>query len=303
VLLVTHDRPDGDALSSTCAMLEILKNLNKDFAAYCLHEAPFQFNFLPHIEYMSANREELNFASFDLIIALDCGQLKRTNLTEEIKNRRTNQLVIEFDHHPKIDDYANVEIRLPKSAATTEVLYFFVKHNNIRITKNLANCILTGIITDTGNLLYESTSELTIKISSEMLAYGARFPLILEKTWRNKSLAAMRLWGKAMSNLQINHKYNFAFSVLRLSDMEMSGATEEELEGIAGYLSNLQNVNGVVLLRELGGRKIKGSLRTMKPGVDISKLAMSLGGGGHKKASGFVVYGEIRKTENGWRVE
>lgn len=303
ILLVTHDRPDGDALSSTCAVIEILKNLDKDFGAYCMSEVPFQFNFLPHVEYISADRERLDFDSYDLIIALDCGQLRRTNLTEEIKNRRKNQKVIEFDHHPKIDSYADIEVRLPKSAATTEVLYDFVKHNKIKITKNLATCILAGIITDTGNLLYESTSEHTIKISSEMIAHGARFPTILEKTWRNKSLAAMRLWGQAMNNLQINLKYNFAFSVLQLSDMEMSGATEEELEGIAGFLSNLHGVKAVVLLREIEDNKIKGSIRGMKPGVDISELARKLGGGGHKKASGFIVDGHIIKKNDKWVIE
>lgn len=302
ILLTTHGRPDGDALSSTCAMLEICLNEKKRVTAFCFDTPPETFSFLPHLEKIISDKSKFDFSDFDLIIALDCGHVSRTNLSEEIENRTPDQFMIEIDHHPKIQDYADLEIRDPACSSTAEVIYNFIKANKIKINKNLANCILTGIMTDTGNLLYESTSDQTIQIASEMLTRGARFPKIIDNTWRNKSLGAMKVWGEAMSNLEINQKYGIAYSVLTKEMIKGKGASEEELEGLSGFLNNLYGIKALMLLREEDNNKIKGSLRTADPNVDVSALAKHLGGGGHVRASGFVVEGKIEKTKTGWKI-
>jgi bifunctional oligoribonuclease and PAP phosphatase NrnA len=302
ILLVTHYNPDGDALSSLCAMSDLLIAMDKKFTAFCYDKPPFQFNFLPHVEKITSQMNKTDFSKFDLIITLDCGSLSRTKLVSEILAREKNQKTIEFDHHPKIDNFSDIEIRLPKASSTTEVLYLFMRKNNISINKNIANCILTGILTDTGNFLYPSTSDRAIKIASEMLVYGARFPVILKNTWRNKSLPAMNIWGKAMNNLQINKKYNIAFSIINYTDIEESGATEEELEGLPGFLSNLHGVKALLWMREEKNKIIKGSLRTKDDNIDISTLAKLLGGGGHAKASGFSIKGKLQKNKLNWKI-
>jgi len=298
ILVVTHDQPDGDALASVCTLAELLQLLTKQYIIFC-HDQPYhQFNFLPNIEKF---KNQLDAFAFDLIIVLDCGSLARTKLTEQIKNRNKNQLVIEFDHHPKTENFSDLEIRNPLAASTTEILYNFLKVNKIKINKAMATCILTGIVTDTFNFLYSATSSATVEIASEMLALGARLPQIMENTWRNKSIATMKTWGKALSNLQINPKYNFAVTVLSSADIE-SEVSDEELDGMAGFLSNLHNVKGILLLRQQKDNLIKGSLRTAQANIDVSKLALLLGGGGHAKASGFTTEGRLEKTDNGWKI-
>ena len=298
ILVVTHEQPDGDALASICLMAEILNLLNKKYTLYCYDQVNYQYGFLPHLDELKNSYENFDF---DLIIVLDCGSVKRTKLEKEILNRKPNQLVLEIDHHPKIKSYADLEIRDSAAAATTEILYYFLKANKIKINKDLASCVLTGILTDTGNFLYPSTSPETVNIASEMLVKGAKLPQIMENTWRNKSIASMKTWGKAMSRLKINKQYNFGFTVLKSEDVPTE-VTEEELEGMSGFLSNLNAVNGIMLIRELPDGRIKGSLRTSKPNVDISKLARALGGGGHAKAAGFTVLGKIEETVNGWKI-
>ena len=298
ILVATHEHPDGDAVASAAALAEILELAGKKYELYCHDRINYPLNFLPHLDEFKTNYENFNF---DLIIVLDCSVVERTKLDKEILGRRPNQLVLEIDHHPKIKSYADLEIRDSAAAATTEILYYFLKANKIRINKNLANCLLAGILTDTGNFLYPSTSPQTINIASEMLAKGARLPQIMENTWRNKSIASMKAWGKALSNLKINKIYNFAYTILEPEDVPAEVA-EEELEGLAGFLSNLDQVNGLMILRELPEGIIKGNLRTAKPNVDISKLARALGGGGHAKAAGFTVTGSLQKTENGWTI-
>ena len=298
ILIVTHENPDGDAVASVCLMAEIAKQVKKTYWLYCHNSLNYQNEFLPHLDEFKNYYDNFNF---DLIVTLDCGSVERTKLEKEITKRRADQLVLEIDHHPRARAYANLEVRDSTAAATTEILYHFLKINKIKINKNLADCVLTGILTDTDNFLYPSTSPETINIASEMLAAGARLPQIMENTWRNKSIGSMKAWGKALTRLKINPKYNFGFTVLEAEDVPPE-ITEEELEGMAGFLSNLNGVNAIMLLREMPDGTIKGSLRATKPNINIARLAATLGGGGHAKAAGFSINGKLEKTENGWRI-
>ncbi|MDD5071660.1 MAG: bifunctional oligoribonuclease/PAP phosphatase NrnA [Patescibacteria group bacterium] len=311
ILLVTHERADGDAVSSLCALVELCENLGKKYTAFCPGEPISQYSFLPHTEKIifdkmafSSAKPPLGFKNFTLIIALDCGSLERTGLPEEIKGRNFNQFFIEFDHHLKNGNRSDLEIRKPEAVATTEILYYFFKANKIKINKNFANCVLTGILTDTGNFLYSPTSQKSINIASEMMLCGARFPQIVKNTVHNKSLPAMKVWGLALNNLKINRKYNFAFSILTLDEIEKFSSEENEdiFDSISGFLSNLYGVKGVLFLREEKGGRLKGSLRSAHPKTDVSRLASKLGGGGHVKASGFVLEGKIEKENNNWKV-
>ena len=140
-----------------------------------------------------------------------------------------------------------------------------------------------------------------------MLVYGAQFPLIVKNILYNKSLSAMKLWGLVLNNLQINSKCNLAFSTLTLEEIGRFDNSEDVFDSISGFLSNLYGVKAVLFLREekndlTGIIQIKGSLRSSHPHIDVSKLAKIFGGGGHTKASGFVIDGRLEKNKNGWRL-
>lgn len=164
----------------------------------------------------------------------------------------------------------------------------------------MADCILAGILTDTASFLYPSTTNKTIAISGEMLKRGANMPKITEQTWRNKSLPALKVWGKAMSNIKINKKYNIAFTVLDQNDMK--DITDEDLDGIPGFLSNLYGVKAILVLQQKTSDLIKGNLRTSSPTVNVANLAKILGGGGHAKAAGFVMPGKLEKINEKWKI-
>jgi len=303
ILLATHSRPDPDALASLCALAELLEISNKKFFAYCLDLPPKYTYFLPQIEKISNDKSQFNFDDFDLIIALDCGSLSRTNLETEIKNRKKTQFVIEFDHHPKMEIYSDLAIKDEKKSSTTEVLFHFFKFNKIKISKNIATCLLTGLLGDTGNFLYSSASNQTMQIAAEMLKHGARMTQINKSIMRNKSLTGMKIWGQALNNLEINPKYNLAFSVLTYEDVKRKDFTEDEFEGIAGFLSNLYGINALLFLQEEEPSIIRGSFRSVNDNIDIAKLAAFLGGGGHPKAAGFKIEGRIVKTDKSWKIE
>lgn len=317
LLVVGHVNPDGDALSSVCAFMELASLLGVSAKAYCHDKKTNTFNYLAHeLDIVSDKNNILPLTSYDVMVTVDCGAMSRTFLAEEIQAVQSSidrPYIIELDHHPKVDDYADLEIRQPDKAATVEIIYNLLKENKVNFNKNLANCILTGILTDTGNFLYSSATNINIAIASEMLSYGAQLPKIINRTLRNQNILTMKLWGVTMENLRINKTYNLAYSVITKDDIDnlLKLGTAEEIErylnydiygDIAGFLSTLSDVKAIMLLREEKEGRIKGSLRTSRNDVDISALAQRLGGGGHAKASGFVIEGHLVKDGNNWKV-
>jgi phosphoesterase RecJ-like protein len=287
ILLVTHEKPDGDGLSAVGAFIELLESLDKKYYAYCADAPAEVFYFLPHISKIKNIKPE--FGDFDLIMVFDCGSLDRTKLAEEIKGRSKNQLAVNLDHHPRVDDFADLEVKKIVAAATTEIVYDFFKANNLVINKNVASLILTGIMADTGSFLYPSTSDKTLSIAAEMISQGAILPKIIDNIFKNKSLEGLKVWGQALKRLKLNSKYNLAWTILTKEDTR--GVSEEELEGVANFLGNLKEADAVMFLREQEGGIIRGNLRSKKK--DISRLANVLGGGGHKNAAGFMVEGKF----------
>lgn len=302
ILLVTHNDPDGDALGSLGALACLLIAKNKTFSAWCFDPAPAGLRFLPGADKIISDRAQINFADFDLIISLDCGTVRRTKLEDLIANRRSDQYFLEIDHHPKVEELSDCQLRDPEAAATTELIYDFFKANDLAIDQNIATCILTGILTDTGNFIYPSTSRHTVLIAAEMLSLGARLPKIIEHTTRNKSLASMKIWGLAMSRLWIDQKNNMAVTGITQADLQANNINEDELEGIAGFLSSIPDVAVSLFLRETADGFVKGSLRANQSQVDVSELAKKFGGGGHAKASGFMVRGKILINNEGIKI-
>lgn len=320
ILLVSHIHPDVDAISSLGVLIELSKIYNKKYLAFAEKKGE-DYHYLPNFEDVIGDKDELlkvvgdefndgvkagdDFLKyFDLVIIVDCGSIERTFISENIHvaaNLMLETFIVEIDHHLPTKTYANIEMKIQLSSAT-EVLYYFLKENNLEINRNIANCILAGILTDTGNFLYSSVSEKTLEISSEMMSLGAQFPKLLDSTWRNKNFSEMKIWGAALNNLKINKKYNIAFSVLSYEDLsffrEVSPDLGSDVFGdIVAFMSSLSEANVVLLLREEGPGRIKGSLRVgaSNKNINVSHLASYFGGGGHKKAAGFMLEGNIIK--------
>ncbi|MCF7820085.1 MAG: DHH family phosphoesterase [Candidatus Pacebacteria bacterium] len=312
ILIIGHVNPDSDAISSVASLVELSLLWNKNFTAFCLNKPQYAFSFLPHEEKI-LSQTNFKIKDFDLLVVVDCGSISRTGLANEIRQAKEEGWtgkIIEFDHHPKVDDYSNVEIRNPEASATTEVIYDFLEANKVFINKKLATLLLAGILTDTANFLYSSARDKTILIASELLQRGAQFPKIMEKIMNKKSFSTVKIWGKVLNNLYINKKYNLAVAVLNFDDLKDyidDKSFEDEAFGeIAGFLSNLSDIKTILFLREPEPGYIKGSLRATayNQNIDLSKLAMIFGGGGHKKAAGFSLSGKLIKVnKNKWLIE
>jgi phosphoesterase RecJ-like protein len=164
------------------------------------------------------------------------------------------------------------------------------------IDKKIAVSLLTGLITDTDNFSNGATNQNSLKIASELIHYGANFNMI--KSWflKNKSITTLKLWGVALSRLTKHEVHDFVHTHIRRSDLEETQASEEETDGIANFLNNVGEGQAAILLKETADGKIKASLRTTKDNFDVGALAKALGGGGHKKASGFIMEGTVESV-------
>lgn len=315
ILIVSHTSPDADAIASIGAMVELAQVLGLGFYAFADQKTDGAYDFIPN-EDMIKSVEPDDLRIFDVILVLDCGAISRTGLEVRLRNLlkaaadgrlSKRPYIIELDHHQPSESYADLELRLPDKASTTEIIYHLFKANNLEINKAAANCILIGLMTDTGHFLHANSSREALAVSSEMLLRGASLPRIIDHTVNNKSFAALKVWGRAIENMHLDPETGFAFSALTASELDelmpakYSSLGADLFGDIVSFLSTLSGVRVALLLREEKG-KVKGSLRTNDDLINVARIAQNWGGGGHKKAAGFSIMGRLLKKENSWSI-
>ena len=191
----------------------------------------------------------------------------------------------------------------PETSSTCEILYDLFNNLNYQINHKIATSLLTGIITDTDNFNNSNTSDKTIKISSELIKLGANQKLIINRVYQQIKILDLKLWGKILQRLSIDQENNMATTAVFLADLKEEGVNEDALDGFTALLNGLTGIDSSLILKEVEDG-IKGSLRTTKNDVDVSKIAAKYGGGGHKKASGFMTQGKIVQDKKGfWKID
>ncbi|MDO8444294.1 MAG: bifunctional oligoribonuclease/PAP phosphatase NrnA [bacterium] len=300
-VLVCHVDPDGDAVGSLAAFAEVLESRGKKVYRICKDPVPEIFNFLT-----GANLIENKWPrDFDAVILLDNGDFRRTGFTEEILSaKKRNIPVINIDHHPKNDLWRVAKINCADDSvsSTCEILYGILTRLGYEINNSIATSLLTGIFYDTGSFQHANTTEKVLEITSELLKKGAKLKIISQKLVNARSMALFKLWGIALGRLNVNEKYEISYSILTQKDLEKTNATEEEIFGLVNLLSTNASSKVALLLYETGDGKIKGSLRTENDCLNLSKFAAFLNGGGHKKAAGFTISGEMKNDGAIWKI-
>jgi bifunctional oligoribonuclease and PAP phosphatase NrnA len=299
ILILTHKNPDGDAVGSVLGLAQALESIEKKVVCFSKDIVPKVFEFLPEF---SMIKNEITPAHYDLIILLDCAFFSRSGLDDisEVVSFYNNILII--DHHPQkeieCDERENcVSIIDSKASSTAVLVYNLLKILNINITKDIANCLLTGIFTDTGGFQHSNTDSQSLVAAGELMKKGSRVNKIAKNIFNSKNVSAIKLWGIALNRVKTNPQTNMAVSYVSKKDMADLGAKEEDLAGLINVINTVSDAKFSLLLTERENNKIRGSLRSEEyKGIDVSKIARSLGGGGHKLASGFELEGDLKNN-------
>lgn len=298
VLIGTHEHPDGDAVGGSLALLHALRLQGKSVTAYIPDPAPEFLQFLPGFEELTTTPPRVS--DFDLVVLLDYTQLYRTHLEEAVKAHPNTMCI---DHHYDNKGEARLNLIVPEAAATAHILTELFKTTGVPFTRDIATCLLTGIFTDTGSFMHDSTTPEILELAAELMSKGARLAHIAHETYQKKDLPSLRIWGRALSRVLVNQKTGAAVSLITKEDLEECRATLDDLSGVVNLLNTLPNTTFALLLTEYEPGKVKGSLRSEPhKDVDVSKIAQRLGGGGHKLASGFEVDGHIMRRDGMWRI-
>lgn len=293
IAVMTHKNPDGDGLGSLTAMAELLQIWDKNYVLFCITPAPTYFDFLSNINELQTNESVIKNNRFDLIIVLDSGSLPYAGVKELLDSLTYKFKLINIDHHASNDLFGSINLVDDQASSTCEIIYQLFRTWKIPFNRNIATSLLNGIVTDTGLFSNPATTDNCIKIAGYLMKFGANLEKIKTYNWRNKEPNTLKLWGLAMQRLIYNSDLNSVTTYLTRQDGKKLDIDIEKLEGLANFLSSLQDINFTLVLVERGNNTIKGSLRTTKDDIDVGALAKALGGGGHKKAAGFVIPGKL----------
>lgn len=302
VLLTTHERTDGDDLGSVLALSLVLERMGKKTEIKIKGGVPPSLSFLPQSQ--KVQDAEYRGEPFDLAVISGCSTLDRTGMRS--LHPRTLP-ILNIDHHPDNTRFGDISLVDPSAAAVAEVVYELISSWGVNIDYEVAQCLLTGIIADTGSFVHSNTSVKTLQIAGALFNKGARPGHITKHTFGHKNSLGLKAWAKALANTQVDYKKQMSYSLITNQDLaELGYPPITVFEGFVETINKIPEANFALFLKQ-DGPIVKGSLRSdphkRGGGVDVNQLAKKYGGGGHKYAAGFSVRGTlIRAPEGGWKI-
>jgi len=303
VLVITHPQPDADAVGSVAAMAQWLASLNTTHTVFCVDQPPSHLSWLVNFQPFIINPIVAAAGAYDAIIVMDCGDLKYAGVIDWLPAIKQKIPIINIDHHATNSHFGDINIVDTEAASTTEILFHLFRDRAFSLNAHVANALLAGIVFDTYNFTNPNTSQRALTVASALLSAGAGLTHVSEMVLRTKSVGTLQAWGQALTRLSFNPRWNVASTVITVNDVEAGVSVPEIAEGAANFLNNVGGVDAALILHELPDGIIKGSFRTNSDLIDVSKLAMLCGGGGHKKAAGFRLKGRLVKTDEGyWQI-
>ena len=292
IVVLTHESPDGDAVSSALSVRHTVKQLGKE-VDIIIPEFSKDFNFLPGADKILQQGQTENY---DLAISVDCTDLKRLVGAKEYFE--TAKTTIQIDHHSVNAMFADYNYVNPATPSCCEVLISMFEYYELEITRDIATCILTGIITDTGGFQWGGVSPETFEFAAELIRKGAKIKEICRIALRRKSKAHCELEKLVYNRMEYCEDGKIALAYLTLEDYDNLKTAMGDDEGLAEMLRDIEGVEVAVLLKEKeGANGFKASLRSHE-NINVSDIALLLGGGGHRGAAGCFIAGTVEQAKS-----
>ena len=268
----------------------MLKNLNKE-ADVIIPEYSRLFNFLPEIDQV---KKESDIKKYDLAISVDCADLKRLAKKEYFEN--ANKTIV-IDHHGSNNMYGDLNYVNPVSPACCEVLAGMFEYFQISITKEIGTCIMTGIITDTGGFRHSGINSETFEFTADLIRIGVDIPDIYKRALRTKTRANFLLTRKVLDRMEILEDGKVTFTYITAQDEKEVGAEPGDHEGLVDIGRDIEGVEVSIFIRQKEEENAyKISLRSGES-VNVSDICLMFGGGGHPRAAGALIQGNVEQVK------
>lgn len=287
VVILSHVSPDGDTLGSMLALyigLQQLSNIEK-IDAIKIGKTPDIFKFLPEIQKTKAVGDETLYQNYDLAISVDCGALDR--LTEAEVLFRMAKNTINIDHHISNPRFGDLNWIDEHASSTGIQIFKLLDFMGLNKTKDIAICLYTSIMTDTGGFRFDNTNSEAFNIASSLLEQGVEPNKIYKLCYESKPLAMIKLKAKAINEAIISQDGKIAYSLISRNMLEDLGASDDHVEGISEELRQINSVKIAMVFKETPKGYTKVSFRSNGP--DVCEIAKFFGGGGHKMAAGCTI--------------
>jgi phosphoesterase RecJ-like protein len=287
VLAITHINPDGDAIGSLLGFGLAVRALGKAVVLACSDPVPDMFSFLAD----SAEVTMTPQGPFDLVVVLDVSDPPRMGSVGTGLARPPDIL---FDHHITNTGFARVNFIDPTVASTAELVTELLPHLGLSLNETVAQCLLTGLVTDTLGFRTSSTTTKTLAIAQELMAAGAVLHTVYDLSLFRRSYSAVRLWAEGLARMQLKHR--MVWACLPLDARQASGYQGSGDADLINVLSSIREADVAVIFVERPDGRVKVSWRSV-PGINVANVALMFGGGGHAAASGAEVAGSLDEVE------
>ncbi len=294
-LVSTHVNPDGDAIGSVLVFSQILDEFEKNYRIV-IHDAPQEkFSFLSNFTKIQVySPEVLGDFEVENLIALDCASMER--LGEVQKLIPSSAPTLNIDHHPDNDLFGTINLVDKNASSNCELIYDVIKNLGIAIDSKIASQIYTSIMFDTGRFLFSNTTGQAMRVCAEMLENGADPYFIANIVYNEKPRASIVALGKMLNTLELHLEDRVGFMHLKHEDLVDEGEDITDLDGFVDYPLIIRGVEVSIFAREQEPGKFKVSLRA-KNRVKVNEIAHVFNGGGHAKAAGLRMEGDLKELK------
>ena len=294
ILVLTDTRIDGDTIGSSLAFADLCRRRGLRVTHVAQDLVPAGLAFLPGFEWITTEKQVLADHTIDLVAVFDCSRKEVVEAFLGPLRERVPLLV--FDHHASNTGFGDFNILHLDASSTCEVVYDFFVFMQEGLTPDVAKCLLSGMVTDTGVFSNPLAHAAAFEKAARLMYLGGSVKRVVDEVQLRTGVNRLRLWGLVFSRIVHHRTLGIATTYVLHDDLARTETTEEDFAELADYLGNALDVSVVFLLKELPGREqIKVSYRSR--GHDLLPLAQAFGGGGHKTAGGFTVAGQM--TEEG----
>lgn len=287
LLITAHQDPDGDSLGCQLAFHQYWTRQKKRRADIANHgPVPSKYEFMDPKKLVKQPSDNFKNAKWDAVIVFECSSLDRTGAVEKLIP--PDVPIVNIDHHQNNTQFGTINAVDTSRAACGELLYDLFLHWRARITPSIAQMLAVALVTDTGRFHHPSTTDRTLKVAGELIKKGADLTELTDRIYYRLPEPIFRLTHHVVAQAQLRVGGALCMLLLRQSDLQRFGVPVRDTEGLVDYSLSVKGVKIGALLKELGEKKTKISLRS-PDSIDVAKIARKFGGGGHRNAAGFMV--------------